>query len=419
MTSAALSEARAGEALTGETLAGRVRMAGRRRRLVTFLLLLPSVVFVALLFIAPVGLFLFRSVDNSEVSDALVRTVPVLGRWNGSEPIPDAAFEALAQDLSALRDTPAAAQLARRLSYNATQFRGLILGTIARLQVVESSHARQQLVAIDRRWDDIGVWKVLRLERHRLTKLYFLSALDLEMTADGDIRRAPEETAVFIDLYLRTFFISGMVTLFCVVLGFPVALAMASARPSYANLMLMLVLVPFWTSLLVRTTAWIIILQSNGIVNQFLQYAGLTDHPIPLVFNRTGLYIGMVQVLLPFAILPMYSAFKSLPADLTCAAASLGAKPYQRFIHIFLPQAAPGIFAAAILVFVLCLGYYVAPALIGGPADQMIGYFIAYFTNSAVNWGMASALGVILLAAVAALYAVVGRLTKYERLAQV
>jgi putative spermidine/putrescine transport system permease protein len=181
----------------------------------------------------------------------------------------------------------------------------------------------------------------------------------------------------------------------------------------------MFVLLPFWTSLLVRATAWIVLLQSDGIVNQILRALGLTSAPIPLIFNRTGLYISMVQVLLPFAILPMYSTIKGLPADLTRAAASLGAKPWQRFVYVFLPQAAPGIMAGGILVFVMSLGYYVAPALVGGPREQMIGYFIAYFTNSAVNWGMASALGVILLAAVVILYAIVGRLTQVERLSRI
>ena len=400
-------------------LVARVRRSERRRRLVTLLLLAPSIAFVALLFIAPVGLFMFRSLDNSDISNALVRTAPALGRWDGRGPVPDEAYAALSQDLFDIRNDQRLPVLARRLNYNIPQFRGLIIRTAQRLETPRSGNDRERLIAIDSRWDDPKYWMVLRSERHALTSLYFLSALDLQTTPTGEIARTPADTAIFVDLYLRTFLISGTVTLLCVALGFPVALTMASAPPGLSNFLLMLVLIPFWTSLLVRAMAWIVLLQSDGIVNQTLRVLGLTDKPIPLIFNRTGLYISMVQVLLPFAILPMYSTIKGLPADITRAAASLGAKPYQRFIYVFLPQAAPGIIAGGVLVFVMSLGYYVAPALVGGPREQMIGYFIAYFTNSAVNWGMASALGVILLVAVAILYAIVGKLTRFERLSRI
>src|SRR5262249_28055865 len=160
-----------------------------------------------------------------------------------------------------------------------------------------------------------------------------------------------------------------------------------------ANLLLILVLLPFWSSLLVRATAWIVLLQDEGLVNQALMALGITTHPIRMIFNRIGLTIAMTHVLLPFMILPLYSVLRGIPREQWRAAASLGANPLVAFARVYLPQALPGIVAGSTLVFVVSLGYYVAPALVGGPRDQMIGYFVAYFTSSTANWGMASALG--------------------------
>jgi putative spermidine/putrescine transport system permease protein len=191
---------------------------------------------------------------------------------------------------------------------------------------------------------------------------------------------------------------------------------MAAASPAVANLLLILVLVPFWTSLLVRSTAWVILLQNEGLVNKSLMALGLVDHPLPLVFNRTGVMVAMVHVLLPYMILPLYSVMKGISINHLRAAASLGASPPRVFRTVYLPLTMPGVAAGCTLVFILSVGFYVTPALVGGPRDQMIGYFIAYFTNSAVNWGLASALGALLLLLVALSYLVLGRLVGFDRL---
>jgi putative spermidine/putrescine transport system permease protein len=190
----------------------------------------------------------------------------------------------------------------------------------------------------------------------------------------------------------------------------------AHARPDTANLLLILVLLPFWSSLLVRATAWIVLLQDEGLVNQALVALGVIAAPVKLIFNRIGLTISMTHVLLPFMILPLYSVLKGIPREHMRAAASLGAPPAVAFLRVYLPQALPGIVAGSTLVFVISLGYYVAPALVGGPGDQMIGYFVAYFTSSTANWGMASALGSLLLIIVALMYLSLARLVGFDRL---
>jgi putative spermidine/putrescine transport system permease protein len=380
-------------------------------------LLAPSVVFLGSFFLAPIGLFLFRSVDNAEVPGWLPRTVAELAAWDGGGLPPEAAYRALADDLRALAGSTALPLLGRRLNHAIPGFRGLIIGTANRVDPARPGSLRAHLVDLDPRWGDPAYWQAIRRERHRLTPFYLLSALDLRQRADGGLERVPADSAIFLELFGRTLRISAAVTALCLLIGFPVAAVMAGASPGLANALLLLILVPFWTSLLVRSTAWVILLQNRGLVNQALLGLGLLDRPAPLIFNRPGLYVAMVHVLLPFMILPLYSVLKGIPRELMRAAASLGASPVTAFRRVYVPQALPGIVAGASLVFVLALGYYITPALVGGPGDQMIGYFIAYFTNTAVNWGMAAALGTILLALVAAIYLALGRLVGLERLA--
>jgi putative spermidine/putrescine transport system permease protein len=380
-------------------------------------LVAPSVLFIALFVVAPLGLFFFRGVDNSEVPGWLPRTVAMLSAWNG-EGLPDEpAFRAVAEDLAALSGTTALPLLGRRLNHDIPGFRGLITGTGSRVDLQRPGSMRAQLVELDPRWGDPLYWQTIRRERHALTPFYLLTALDLRVGPTGALERVPGESAIFLGLLGRTLTISVVVTLLCVLLGFPVAATMAGASAARANALLILVLIPFWTSLLVRSTAWVILLQNQGVVNQALIGLGVLDKPVPLIFNRVGLYIAMVHVLLPFMVLPLYSVLRGIPPELMRAAASLGAAPGTAFLRVYVPQALPGIVAGASLVFVLALGYYVTPALVGGPGDQMIGYFIAYFTNTAVNWGMASALGTILILVVALIYLALGRIVGLDRLA--
>jgi putative spermidine/putrescine transport system permease protein len=177
-----------------------------------------------------------------------------------------------------------------------------------------------------------------------------------------------------------------------------------------AKLLMVLVLLPLWTSLLVRSAAWIVLLQDQGIINDMLQASGMTGAPVRLIYNRPGVIIAMTHVLLPFMVLPIVATMKTISPSHMRAAVSLGAHPAIAFWRVYLPQTLPGVAAGALLVFIMALGYYVTPALVGGADDQMLAYFIAFYTTSSSNWGLAAALGVILLGATAILYAVYSRL---------
>ena len=398
-------------------LRSEVQRAGRRHLLLMFGLMAPGVILLLGFFVTPLLLFLFRSIHNPEIPAYLPRTVASFRAWETADPLPPApVFAALVQDLSALRDRPEAATLGRRLNYALPGYRGLVTKTVRQVRSVPEAEARAELAAIDPQWENPAYWAILRQQSGILTGFYLLTALDLERKPDGSLGRVAADQAIFLDLYRRTIVVSLGVTLLCMLIGYPVARVLAAAAPSARNWLLMPVLIPFWTSLLVRTTAWVILLQSEGALNKILAWLGLIERPLPMIFNTTGVFIAMVHVLLPYMILPLYSVMKGISPTCMQAAASLGASPWRVFRTIYLPLTLPGLAAGATLVFVLSVGFYVTPALVGGPGDQMIGYFIAYFTDSAVNWGLASALGALLLVIVGAVYLLLGRMIGFERL---
>ena len=379
-------------------------------------LLAPSVIFVVLFFVVPLALFMFRSVDNRDLPAMLPATTAAIQDWQGGGLPPEPVFAAMVSDLRALDGGREAALLGRRLNHAQSGFRSLITSTLRKLPEGDIADAQATLTRIDDRWSFPEYWAILRQQSGALTEFYLLGALDLERDTQGEIRRVDETRAVFVSLYKRTFQISLGVTGLCLLIGFPVAALMSSVTPAAASWLLTMVLVPFWTSLLVRSTAWIVLLQNEGMVNKTLIWLGLIETPLPMIYNTTGVYIAMTHVLLPYMILPLYSVMQGISPSHLRAAASLGASPLKVFTSVYLPLTFPGIAAGCTLVFVIALGFYVTPALVGGPGDQMIGYFIAYFTNSAVNWGLASALGVLLLAAVALIYLVLGKLVGLDRL---
>jgi putative spermidine/putrescine transport system permease protein len=281
--------------------------------------------------------------------------------------------------------------------------RTLILRTASRLGP-EPADARAELLALDRRWGESSVWSVLKRESGRLTPFYYLTAAGLRRDAKGRVERVPEDRRIFLDVLGRTFMISATTTLLCLVLGYPAAHLLAGASSRWAPVLMVMVLLPFWTSTLVRTTAWIVLLQNEGLVNRTLRMLGLISGSLPLFANRFAVLVAMTHVLLPYMVLPLYGVMKSVPPDLLRAASGLGANPIRAFVRVYVPQTLPGIYAGSILVFVLALGFYVTPALVGGPSDQMMSYFVALYTNESLNWGLASALGTTLLISAALIY---------------
>jgi putative spermidine/putrescine transport system permease protein len=393
-----------------------VRSADRRRRVTTWLLVAPAITFLLLAFIAPILAYMVRAVDNRETALVLTRTSRALATWNGADLPGEDAFVALVEDIKALPRSDAAV-LGRRLNYNIPGFRQMIL-SLHGAELAAGRSTKAQVLSTQPAWGDLRHWQVLRRESGAVTWFYVLSALDLTIE-NGHLQQVTGERGLFRTVFGRTFYISATVTLLCILLGFPVAVMLSTASPRVYGIAMAGVLLPFWTSVLVRTTSWIILLQQKGLLNTFLLDVGVITDPLKLIYNRFGVFLAMTHVLLPFFILPLYSVMKRLRRDQLRAAASLGATPAATFWTVYLPQIMPGIVAGAVLVFVTALGYYITPVLVGGGADQMISYFIAFYTNATVNWGLASALGILLLVAVLTLLGLFWRLLRTEGLKEV
>jgi ABC-type spermidine/putrescine transport system permease subunit I len=212
--------------------------------------------------------------------------------------------------------------------------------------------------------------------------------------------------------FITTFQVSILTTVICLVLGYPLAYFLASLPRRAANLCMIAVLLPLWTSLLVRTYAWLVLLQRTGLINTWGMQLGLWSEPLPLVHNMTGTLIGTVHVMLPFMVLPLYAAMRAIDADLLKAAANLGASPARAFWGVFVPLTVPGIATGALIVFILCLGFYVTPAVLGGGKVILVSNRIANDIELFFNWGAASALGVVLLALTLVLVAAAARLVR-------
>ncbi len=371
-------------------------------------LLAPAVFATIVCLVIPLVMFLVRGVSNSEIVTALPTTIQSLQNWDGQNLPPDETFARLAEDLSVARTSGKLGELGRRMNIMVPGFRTLVMKTGTQMQTVPAE-PRTALIEIDKRWGEPEVWQLLRQESGRWTDSYFLASIDLKRTPGGDIVQVSPDQKIFVGLFVRTFAISISVTVICLLIGYPAAYVLASASPKWVGLLLLLVLLPFWTSTLVRSTAWIVLLQNEGLINRTLRALGIIDGSLPLFANRFAVLVAMTHVLLPYMIMPIYAAMKAVPADQMRAAASLGATPPRAFRRVYLPQTHAGVAAGSLLVFILALGYYVTPAIVGGPGDQMISYFIALFTNESLNWGLASALGTLLLLATTLFYVVFSR----------
>jgi putative spermidine/putrescine transport system permease protein len=381
-----------------------------------FLLVAPGVLFLLYWFIIPIGSFLTQSFDNRALQAQLQTTSEALRGWDGRELPGGEAFSALATDLKRATEEGSAALLGARLNHSLAGFRPLVRRTASRLPEVAQAGWREELVGIDKRWGEIKYWQVISHESGPITWQYGLAALDLQRGVDGSVERVPEPQRIFVGLFVQTVIISTMVTLLCILVGLPVAYMLAHGSDKVRGILIIFVLLPFWTSLLVRSAGWIVVLQDQGMLNYLLSFVGFGERAISLLYSRAAVYIAMTHVLLPFMILPIFSVMRGISDTHLKAAASLGAPPMLAFRKVYLPQVLPGIVAGATLVFVSALGYYITPMLVGGPRDQMISYFIAYYTNVSVNWGMAGTLSLVLLLSVVIVYAVIGKLVGFNRM---
>ena len=393
----------AGPAPDRNTLKANLRRAERRNKMRAYGLIAPLFLFLLAFFLVPIGSVLYFSVSNPEVVTMLPRVTAALRDWDTRSLPGEAVFAALAEDMKQGYADTTLPKVSLRLNYEVSGFRSLLMRTGRKAKHMKAPF-KAAMIARDKRWAELIYWRTIKANDSRFTLHYLLQALDLDLQWDGSVRRVAPDHQIYLSNLRRTLWIALVVTIICILLGYPVACIIATAPPRVAKYLILLVLLPFWTSLLVRTAAWVIVLQKSGIVNDALIGLGLIEVPLALIFNRTGVYISMVHILLPFMILPLYSVMKGIPGDHVRAAASLGATPRSAFLSVYFPQTVPGLAAGCLLVFVISLGFYITPMLIGGGSDQMLAYLIAEFATNTANWGLAGALAMLLLVCIAVLY---------------
>ncbi|TPK87030.1 ABC transporter permease [Mesorhizobium sp. B2-4-13] len=380
-----------------------------RRKVYATFLIAPLFLFLVVALVIPVGGIFWYAVSNSDLNNALSKTAEALKGWGGTELPAEPAFSALADDLRMARVAGKLPELGVRLNREKAGFGSLLRRTARKLPDAEGSGKRELLVGIDARWGDIDYWRSLYGATGIATPKYLLAAVDLQRNWDGSLTRVPAEQRVFLEGFLRTLVIAFVVTCICLAVGYPLAFILSEATGVKGRVLLALVVLPLWTSVLARTAAWMVLLQQQGVVNDVLIRLGIVEQPLELIFNRTGVYIGMVHVLLPFMTLPLYGAMKGVPKNQLQAASSLGARPLTSFITVYIPQTLPGIASGTLMVFIIAIGFYITPALVGGPDDQMISGQISRFAIQSGNWGMAAALSIWLTVCILMLLLAFGR----------
>jgi putative spermidine/putrescine transport system permease protein len=400
----------------GVPLKTRLRRAERQRQLKAISLVLPLFLFIILGFVTPIGVMLFNAVHDNEFLTNLPNTMAALKDWDGKELPDETAYAALAADFRVVWKNHTGGEIGQRMNYEIPGIRSKIMASARETSKLAAGPYRQAIIAIDPIWGDVGVWNLLKRGTSPYTSYFLIRSVDFQYDDHSHVIASPPETAIFRDIFGRTLLIAIVVTLSTLLLGYPVAYLLASLPLKISNLLMIMVLLPFWTSLLVRTTAWVVLLQQHGVINDALLSLHLINQPLELIFNRFGTVLAMTHIQLPFTLLPIYSVMKTISPSHVRAARSLGAGPFYAFWRIYFPQTLPGIGAGCLLTFILSLGYYITPALVGGPTDQMVSYFVALYTNRELNWGMASSLGAILLVATLLLYYVYNKLVGVDRL---
>lgn len=380
-----------------------------QRKKTALLLVSPLFLFVMITFLIPIFDMLIRSVDNSIAGEQFPSVVVEIQRWDlDSTEIPDeATFQALFKDFKVGAEQKTISRLGRRLNYEMSGMSGLFRKTARKVKKLEAPEsATEAMIAIDKDWGDIEIWRLVKREGGKYTNSYYLAAVDAEKLSDGSIAMKDAERQVYINLFWRTLRLSFTITALTILLGYPIAYLLATLKTKISNMLIILVLLPFWTSLLVRTSSWIALLQKEGVINDILVGIGVIgdDGRLAMIHNETGTIVAMTHILLPFMILPLFSVMKTIPPSWVRAARSMGATPFTAFRRVYLPNTIAGIGAGGILVFILAIGYYITPALVGGTKGTLISNFIAYHVSTSLNWGLAAALGTILLLLVLALY---------------
>ncbi|MEE9588260.1 MAG: ABC transporter permease [Hyphomicrobiaceae bacterium] len=406
------------QTIDGVPLKKQLARATRQSKLRALMLVAPLGIFVLVSFIYPIVLTLTRSVHSPVFGAAFHRTAEALQSWDGKDLPSEPVWEAFVADMKEARANRTIGKAATRFNYDVPGTRSLFTRTARKIRKVKEGPYKEAVLEINKKWGDPELWGYIKQNTAPYTAGFYLNALDRKYDYTGKIERQPEVRQIYVPLFWRTLLLSSLVMASCIILGFPVAYLLAHLPLRISNLLMILVLLPFWTSLLVRTTSWIALLQTQGVINDFLVWVGIIgdQHRLQMMFNATGTVIAMTHILLPFMILPLYSVMKTIPPSYVRAARSLGATQWTAFWRVYVPQTLPGVGAGSILVFILAIGYYITPALVGGQSGQLISNLIAYHMQKSLNWGLAAALSTILLFSVLGLYWLYNRLVGVDNM---
>jgi len=398
-----------------------LKKAERKNKIKAFLLVTPLLLFLFITYVFPIGEMFTRSVDDKMVTNMLPKTFKAMEKWDGKELPPEEVFAGFYFDFKVLVENQTQGKLGQRLNKEKNGFNSIVkklMRQIKRNKIDETVSIKEQIMKVHKRWGTVEYWQAIKRTAPPYTMAKYLKGMDMYFAPDGSIAQVDEDRRIHRILWLRTLEIALFVTIFCFLMGYPIAHLLATLPMKYSNLLMICVLLPFWTSLLVRTASWMILLQQQGLVNDFIVMIGLVadDNRPTMMYNKVGTYVAMTQILLPFMVLPLYSVMKTISPSLMRAGKSLGGTPFVAFWKIYFPLTIPGIGAGCLLVFILAIGYYITPALVGGASGTLISNQIAYHMKATLDWSFASAMGLMLLSGVLVIYWIYNKLVGVDNI---
>ena len=405
----------------GVPLEESLKKAEKKNKIKAFLLVCPLLLFLIITYIFPIGEMFTRSIDDKMITNMLPNTFKSMEKWDGKEMPEEEVFKSFYSDFKILVEQKEHGKLAQRLNKEKNGFNTIIkklYRQVQRNKIIETESFKEQITSIHKRFRDVEYWRAVKRTAPPYTVAKYLKGMDLYLNEEGNITQVSEDRRIHRILWLRTLEIAFFVTVFCFLMGYPIAHLLATLPMKYSNLLMICVLLPFWTSLLVRTASWMILLQQQGIVNDFFVMIGLVadDNRPEMMYNKVGTYVAMTQILLPFMVLPLYSVMKTISPSLMRAGKSLGGTPFIAFWRIYFPLTIPGIGAGCLLVFILAIGYYITPALVGGASGTLISNQIAYHMKTTLDWSFASAMGLMLLTGVLVVYWIYNKLVGVDNI---
>ena len=402
----------------GVSLEESLKKAEKKNKVKAFLLVAPLLLFLLITYIFPIGEMFTRSIDDKMITNMLPKTFKSMEKWDGNELPPEEVYASFLSDYKVLVKNKTQGKLGQRLNKEKNGFNSILKKLKRKMKKFEEGNYKQQIISVHKRFADVEYWRAMKRTAPPYTAIKYLKAVDLYTDENGSIVQVEESRRIYKKLWVRTLEVALFVTIFTFLMGYPIAHLLATIPMKYSNLLMICVLLPFWTSLLVRTASWMILLQQQGVVNDFFVMIGLVaDNNRPeMMYNKVGTYVAMSQILLPFMVLPLYSVMKTISPSLMRAGKSLGGTPFVSFWKIYFPLTISGIGAGSLLVFILAVGYYITPELVGGASGKLISNQIAYHMKQTLDWSFASAMGLMLLCGVLSIYWIYNKLVGIDNI---